>query len=322
MFAAGRTVSRQTISFLPLGADIALDGICNLPNDQEVEARVAEPESTLVAATRKFHWKPARAWFRSLELGAYETARVKLEAPALDLGCGDGSVASTLMSRGILECSSVWGIDYDASVLTSAQSESVYSGLARGDVRQLPFRDAAFQSIVTNGVLGGVADAEKGCREVARVLRPGGMFAATVPTDRFIDTLLWPRVLAHVSRRAAHRYVERFNRRLDHLTDYPSSTEWRDRWERNGLIVDRIEGFLSGRAGGIYNVLAMHLFRFFGLLRGAPRTLQMAIAFGLRMALHRAYLREISSASRPGYVLIVGHRKASDALHPEEGGAE
>lgn len=269
-------------------------------------------ESTLTAATRSFCWKPAYAWFRSLELHAYESADLELQRPVLDLGCGNGMVARTLIDRGILSEGSLFGIDYEQLPLTQAHDAAIHTGLARADGRRLPFADGAFGSVVSNGVLSSIPEGiEHLLDEVARILRPGGTFVTTIPTDRFIDSLLWPRVLGSVSEGARRSYVRRINRRLDHRGEYASVEEWRTRWEKSGLRVDRVEGFLSTRAGSLYNLLAMHLFRFFGLLREAPSFLQVGTAVMLRFALRRAYARELASSSRMGYVLIVGHRGAA-----------
>ena len=277
-------------------------------------------ESSLDTAAREFWWKPAHAWFRSLELHAYEAANIMLSAPVLDLGCGDGTVARTLITRGVAVQENLVGLDYQASALERARVARGHWGLVRADARDLPFPDASFQSVVANGVLcaipGGV---ERSLDEVARVLRPGGVFTATVPTDRFLQTLFWPRTLSRISRSIEARYLAHLDRRLDHLNPYLSVEEWRERWRSSGVTVDRVEGFFSDRAGKTYSLLAMQVFRTFGILRYAPSAFRRAATAGLRIGLGRAYAREISRTSRPGYVLVVGHRMASDLAHGGEG---
>jgi SAM-dependent methyltransferase len=52
----------------------------------------------------------------------------------------------------------------------------------RGDATALPFRDHAFDAVITSEVLEHVPDDTGALAEVHRVLRPGGILAATVPT--------------------------------------------------------------------------------------------------------------------------------------------
>jgi ubiquinone/menaquinone biosynthesis C-methylase UbiE len=52
----------------------------------------------------------------------------------------------------------------------------------RGNTLRLPFPDASFDRVLCSEVLEHVADPVQATRELARVLRPRGLFAASVPT--------------------------------------------------------------------------------------------------------------------------------------------
>jgi SAM-dependent methyltransferase len=56
------------------------------------------------------------------------------------------------------------------------------AAVLRGDATRLPFRDASFDAVITSEVLEHVPDDAGALAEMARVLRPGGAFAATVPS--------------------------------------------------------------------------------------------------------------------------------------------
>lgn len=55
-------------------------------------------------------------------------------------------------------------------------------GVLRGDATRLPFRDGAFDCIITSEVLEHIHNDTQALSELARVLRPGGTLAATVPS--------------------------------------------------------------------------------------------------------------------------------------------
>jgi SAM-dependent methyltransferase len=60
--------------------------------------------------------------------------------------------------------------------------EERYVGVLRGDATRLPFADASFDRVITSEVLEHIQADTAAIAELARVLKPGGTFAATVPT--------------------------------------------------------------------------------------------------------------------------------------------
>ncbi len=57
-----------------------------------------------------------------------------------------------------------------------------FVGVLRGDATRLPFADGSFDGVITSEVLEHIQDDVAALAEMARVLRPGGVFAATVPS--------------------------------------------------------------------------------------------------------------------------------------------
>lgn len=92
----------------------------------------------------------------------------------LDVGCGDGAVASELARRGAI----VTGLDADPVMIAAAgrrtEIERTELRLIEGQAERLPFDDAAFDCVVAVTVLCFVRDAERVVAEMARVLKPGG----------------------------------------------------------------------------------------------------------------------------------------------------
>jgi SAM-dependent methyltransferase len=58
---------------------------------------------------------------------------------------------------------------------------SAYAGGVRGDATRLPFPDATFDRIIASEVMEHIPDDAGAMSELARVLRPGGVLAVTVP---------------------------------------------------------------------------------------------------------------------------------------------
>lgn len=92
----------------------------------------------------------------------------------LDVGCGDGALASALARHGAI----VTGLDADPVMIAAARRRTEIEGtrlhLVEGQTEKLPFSDAAFDLVVMVTVLCFVRDAERALMEMARVLRPGG----------------------------------------------------------------------------------------------------------------------------------------------------
>ena len=92
----------------------------------------------------------------------------------LDLGCGDGDMASRFERLG----ARVTGLDADPRMLTAARRraeiESMEFALVLGRVEALPFPDASFDRVVAVTVLCFVRDVDRAIAEMARVLKPGG----------------------------------------------------------------------------------------------------------------------------------------------------
>jgi SAM-dependent methyltransferase len=104
----------------------------------------------------------------------------------LEVGCGAAQGARWLVAQG----ARVTALDVSAGQLRQARVLDARSGVAvprlvQADAQRLPFRDAAFDLVVSAfGAVPFVADSAGTLREVARVLRPGGrfVFSTTHPT--------------------------------------------------------------------------------------------------------------------------------------------
>jgi ubiquinone/menaquinone biosynthesis C-methylase UbiE len=93
----------------------------------------------------------------------------------LDVGCGDGALASLFWQKG---ASSVIGCDPDAQMIararTRAAEQNAAIGYAIADAAHLPFRTENFDIVTIVTVLAFVRQPERTLREIMRVLKPGG----------------------------------------------------------------------------------------------------------------------------------------------------
>lgn len=94
----------------------------------------------------------------------------------LDVGCGGGFLSEEF-ARGGFEVS---GIDPAAETIETARTHAAATGLAIhyqvGSGESIPFPDASFDLAACCDVLEHVDDLERVIGEIARVLRPGGLF--------------------------------------------------------------------------------------------------------------------------------------------------
>jgi SAM-dependent methyltransferase len=127
----------------------------------------------------------------------YETLGLETGDTILDLGCGFGRHAYEAARRGAQVIALDAGRDEVDGVLGTfaAMVEagelgpgSARVGVVQGDALHLPFPDGAFDRVICSEVLEHIVEDVPAMRELARVLRPGGTMAITVP--RFLPELV------------------------------------------------------------------------------------------------------------------------------------
>jgi SAM-dependent methyltransferase len=107
----------------------------------------------------------------------------------LDMGCGGGRHAFEAYRKG----ARVVAFDHDTGELPpvagmfaamAAEGEAGPSGAAHamaGDATAMPFGDCSFDRVIAAEILEHVPHDQRAMAEIARVLRPGGIAAVTVP---------------------------------------------------------------------------------------------------------------------------------------------
>ena len=96
----------------------------------------------------------------------------------LDVGCGAG-MDSLVAAQMVGATGSVTGIDMTPEMVAKARGSIAEMGLGNvkiveGSAEHLPFEDASFDVVISNGVIDLIPDKDAVFSEITRVLRPGG----------------------------------------------------------------------------------------------------------------------------------------------------
>lgn len=93
----------------------------------------------------------------------------------LDVGCGTGHHLAEWRTRGF----TVAGVDGSAEMLARARELNPAAEIRQADVEALPFASASFDVVISLEVLRYLPSSTACIREIARVLKPGGMCLVT-----------------------------------------------------------------------------------------------------------------------------------------------
>jgi ubiquinone/menaquinone biosynthesis C-methylase UbiE len=96
-------------------------------------------------------------------------------ARILDLGCGTGMFLKELAERGEI----VVGVDSAVEMLSIARKRASGASLVCADADHLPFKDRSFDVVVSVTLLQNVPEPVVTMKEIARVLKSGGIAIVT-----------------------------------------------------------------------------------------------------------------------------------------------
>ncbi|ATC64346.1 hypothetical protein CMV30_10485 [Nibricoccus aquaticus] len=129
------------------------------------------------AAKTRYPFRSLRYWWAAAALADYQ-AHIDRPLAILDAGCQGGYLRR--IAGG--DKSSRW-TGFDKHLGHPHLLASGYDSLVSGDLEQpLPFADASFDAIVSLHVFEHLRSPETAARELARVLRPGGLLLLGFPT--------------------------------------------------------------------------------------------------------------------------------------------
>jgi SAM-dependent methyltransferase len=184
----------------------------------------------LTLMLNQYWFAPPVALWRAIELRTLAAA--PFTYPILDLGCGDGLIAEVFFAG---EPRVDAGFDPWFDQVRKAPQTGAYRAVQQAYGDAMPYPEAHFATVVSNSVLEHIPALEPVLVESARVLRPGGRFIATVPSDAFRELLEGYRDRMAVDDvDGAEAYAAGVDHMLAHHR-YPSPEAWRAMLAEVGL---------------------------------------------------------------------------------------
>lgn len=129
-----------------------------------------------VADARHFEWTTHDPGFAPVEDALLGEALADLPFPCLEVGCGEGTNLARLAARG-----PAVGVDRHPAKVAFAARAIPGARLAAADALALPFRRAAFRSVLVRDLLHHLEEPTRAIAEIARVLAPGGTLVVIEP---------------------------------------------------------------------------------------------------------------------------------------------
>ncbi len=215
----------------------------------------AEEKDWLKIVRAKFD-HPAIVLWRAAELRHIDNFlnRYLLYEPLLDLGCAEGNIADMLFKE-----RKVFGLD-NCWELLSQNKKGIYKALVLADACHMPYKNEQFGSIFSNCVIEHIPDINGLLNEATRILKKGGIFLFTVPSNDFAGFLFFTQVFKRLGLSALASWYKRArNRKLNHFHCY-DHTRWEGILKAKGLILVEYQYYMSKKANFIWDFLAFIIF--------------------------------------------------------------
>lgn len=171
---------------------------------------------------------PSTILFRSIEAkllkeNISEALNLK---PALDLGCGEGIIASAIFSGKV-----DFGLDNDEEMVKQAKLSRIYKKVIQADAKNMPLKRGCTKLVFSNSVIEHIKDLEMLLKEVRRILSKGGLFVFTVPSSNFAKYSLISKLKINLLTKI---YGRMRNKKFNHYHCY-SKNQWNKILERQGF---------------------------------------------------------------------------------------
>jgi SAM-dependent methyltransferase len=181
------------------------------------------PQAEQAVGPYRHHMRKRKAYLDQV-LSRFRKERAGLQLTGLDLGCGDGNYFPWLKSY----VDVLYASDYNLLRLSRAESQRIADRVYMADATNYPTRDCVFDLIFFNHVLEHIPDDRGALREVARILKPGGLLVLGIPNE---GAAFW---------QLAYRLEPKVRAASDHVNFYTGASITR-MCNDSGLKVSHVE---------------------------------------------------------------------------------
>ena len=174
---------------------------------------------------------------------------LQLPKPALDLGCGFGEFAGVFFDRQVEV-----GIDISIEDLVKAKKVNKHKNLFIADARKLPFPDNTFSTIISVSVLEHIQRVQLALKEAFRVLKPGGLFILTIPTEELNNNLFYPEIFRKIGwKQARSFYLQKYHKVFKHVNILPPKS-WQSMLTKCGFNIIYYQGIFFRALTQIFDI--------------------------------------------------------------------
>jgi SAM-dependent methyltransferase len=207
-----------------------------------------------------------------------------LNGVTLDHCCGDGLFAQMGWTTGKFTA----GCDLNEMSLENARRIGKHERLDLCDAgKHLPYPDAHFDLVFNNSALEHIPDLQQSLREIARVLKPQGVFALNVLNHRYFEW--WPMDAESMQ---AYREWQPFFHAL-------SLEEWRRELSAVGLEIEDLRGYFNREAAGMLALLDYEFSGYYIRRRPSRLVSDYSSFLGLERRKWRQRMGELSWRTEP-----------------------
>ncbi len=162
----------------------------------------------------------------------------------LDVGCGTGFIIHLAVD----DFNEIHGVDITPAMMQRVRLDKGNITLHQSSAEKMPFGDATFDAVTAYSFVDHVEDQDALLREVARVLKPGGIFYADLIPNR----LFW-QALTSLKAEKAHQLSDIVTREAQMVTDNDKKVE-----QKFGIAADLFRRAEPGKEEGGIDPAAFH----------------------------------------------------------------
>lgn len=145
----------------------------------------------------------------------------RLQGQALDIGCGTGIHTQAIYRKG----AAATGVDIAEGMLAFARKKYSDPIFIQGSALDLPFSENTFSTVFSSMALQWVTETDRAAKQIARVLKKGGVAELAIMVAGSFDELKTARKVAQLPQ--AETYM-------------PTTAQWVNSFKQSGLSLQRV----------------------------------------------------------------------------------